>query len=134
MEEQNGKTRWALYNIAYHFVWIPKYRRKILTSEIEAEMRRLTLDVCRKYEVTVFALEVQPEYIHLFVSAPPKIAPARIVGLVKGYTSRYLREKFPKLTKLCGKTQLWSKSYYVGTAGNVSVETIIKYIENCQTG
>lgn len=132
MEIQKGKTRWAAYNIAYHFVWIPKYRRKVLTSEVESEMRKLTLDVCQKYEVTVLALEIQPDHIHLFVSAPPRISPARIVGLVKGYTSRYLREKFLKLTKLCGKDQLWSKSYYVGTAGNVSAETIIRYIEECQ--
>jgi putative transposase len=134
MENQKGKTRWAVYSIAYHLVWIPKYRRRVLTSEIEAEMRRLTVDVCRKYEVEILALEIQPEHVHLFVSAPPRISPARIVGLVKGYSSRYLREKFPRLKRLCGKTQLWSKSYYVGTAGDVSSETIIRYIEECQTG
>jgi putative transposase len=133
MQEQTGKTRWSLYNIAYHLVWIPKYRRKVLTSEIEAEMKRLTLDVCQKYDITVLTLEVQPERIHLFVSAPPVKSPARIVGLVKGHTSRYLREKFPQLAKLCGRTQLWSKSYYVGTAGNVSAETIMRYINECQT-
>jgi putative transposase len=133
MQEQKGKTRWASYSIAYHLVWIPKYRRKVLTSEIEAEMRRLTLDVCEKYEVKVLALEVQPDHIHLFVSAPPKVSPGKIAGLVKGYTSRYLREKFPKLTRICGKTQLWSKSYYVGTAGEVSSEIILRYIEECQT-
>jgi putative transposase len=134
METQIGKTRWSLYNIAYHLVWIPKYRRRVLTSEIESEMKKLTLDVCQKYGVKVLALNVQPEHIHLFVSAPPRISPARIVGLIKGYTSRYLREKFPKLVQICGKDQLWSKSYYVGTAGEVSAETITRYIQNCQMG
>ena len=134
MQEQIGKTRWASYNIAYHLVWIPKYKRRMLTSEIEAEMKRLTLDVCQKYNIVVLALEVQPDHVHLFVSAPPAKSPSNIVGLVKGYTSRYLREKFPKLSKLCGQSQLWSKSYYVGTAGNVSAETIMRYINECQTG
>ena len=134
MEEQKGKTRWAVYSIAYHLVWIPKYRRKVLTTDVEAGMKRLTIEICGKYDVEVLALEVQPDHIHLFVSAPPRISPARIVGLVKGYTSRYLREEFPKLRGICGKDHLWSKSYYVGTVGEVSAETILRYINDCQNG
>ena len=67
-----------------------------------------------------------------FVSAPPRWAPATIVGLFKGYTSRKLRERFPKLKRLCGREQLWTQAYYVGTAGAVSAEVIRRYIQECQ--
>ena len=51
----------------------------------------------------------------MFVSAPPRMSPAWIVNLLKGYSSRFLREKFPHLKKMCGKEHLCMSAYYVGT-------------------
>jgi len=65
-------------------------------------------------------------------TTPPRWSPAVIVGLLKGYTSRKLRELFPKLKRQCGKEQLWTQAYYVGTAGSVSAEVIRRYIQECQ--
>ncbi|MHB1511804.1 IS200/IS605 family transposase, partial [Acidiferrobacter sp.] len=64
--------------------------------------------------------------------AKPRWAPATIVGLLKGYTSRKLREQFPQLKKVCGREQLWTQAYYVGTAGSVSAEVVRRYIQECQ--
>jgi putative transposase len=77
-------------------------------------------------------METDEDHIHVFVSAPPRFSPAVIANLLKGYSSRYLREYFPHLKKVCGKDHLWTNSYYVGIAGCVSVETIKHYIEECQ--
>ena len=77
-------------------------------------------------------METDEDHIHVFVSAPPRFSPALIANLLKGYSSRYLREQFPHLKKVCGKDHLWTNSYYVGTAGSVSAETIKRYIEACQ--
>jgi REP-associated tyrosine transposase len=129
---QVGKTRWTHYMIGYHLVWIPKYRRKILTGEVEAETKRLITECCDRHGLTLLALETDVDHVHVFVSAPPRFSPAMIANLLKGYTSRYLREKFPHLKKLCGKDRLWSSSYYVGTAGSVSAEVIRRYITECQ--
>jgi putative transposase len=78
------------------------------------------------------AMETDIDHVHCFVSAPPRWAPATIVGLLKGYASRKLRERFPKLKQLCGREQLWTQAYYVGTAGTVSAEVIRRYIQVCQ--
>ncbi len=129
---QVGKTRWAHYMIGYHLVWIPKYRRKIFTGGVEAETRRLITECCERHGLTLLALETDLDHVHVFVSAPPRFSPAMIANLLKGYSSRYLREKFPHLKKLCGKEHLWSSSYYVGTAGSVSAEVIRRYITECQ--
>ena len=129
---QSDKSRWCHYNIAYHFVWIPKYRRKILITEVMAETKRLLHECADKYQMKIIALETDIDHVHVFVSAPPRMSPSYIANLLKGYSSRFLRLKYPNLKKLCGKEQLWTKAYYVGTAGNMSAETIRRYISECQ--
>jgi putative transposase len=131
-EMQDGKTRWSHYSIAYHFVWIPKYRRKILIGAVEAATKSLLREACDRYGFILLALETDIDHVHVFVSAPPKDSPSSIVGRLKGYSSRKLREKFPELKRLCGEDELWTKTYYVGTAGHVSVETIRRYISDSQ--
>jgi len=59
-------------------------------------------------------------------------ASAKIVGLLKGYSSKMARQAFPALANKTGKDQLWTSAYYVGTAGMVSAETIRRYITDCQ--
>ena len=129
---QVGKTRYTHYSIAYHLVWLPKYRRKILTGDVQAETKRLITECCERQGLALLALETDLDHIHVFVSAPPRFSPALIANLLKGYSSRYLREKFPRLKKVCGKDHLWTSSYYVGTAGVVATETIRRYIMECQ--
>jgi putative transposase len=129
---QVGKTRYTHYSIAYHLIWIPKYRRKILTGEVQAETKHLIMECCERQGLTLLALETDIDHIHVFVSAPPRFSPAQIANLLKGSSSRFLREKFPHLKKVCGKEHLWTSSYYVGTAGAVSAETIKRYITECQ--
>jgi putative transposase len=129
---QVGKTRYTHYSIAYHLIWIPKYRRKILTGEVQAETKHLIMECCVRQGLTLLALETDIDHIHVFVSAPPRFSPAQIANLLKSSSSRFLREKFPHLKKVCGKEHLWTSSYYVGTAGAASAETIQRYITECQ--
>ncbi len=129
---QVGKTRYTRYSIAYHLIWIPKYRRRILTGAVQKETKRLIEECCERQGLTLLTLETDEDHIHVCVSAPPRFSPALIANLLKGYSSRYLREQFPHLGKVCGKDHLWTSSYYVGTAGSVSTETIRRYIDECQ--
>lgn len=145
---QEGRTRYTHYSIAYHLVWIPKYRRKILVGDVETETKKLIIECCQRHQLTLLALEtdidqrsqqapsfhggVICDHVHVFISAPPRFSPANIANLLKGYSSRFLRQKFPKLKKVCGKDSLWTSAYYVGTAGNVSAEVIRRYITESQ--
>lgn len=125
------KTRWAVYNINYHLVWIPKYRRRLLSDKVKERLERWIRRAAELNEADVLALEVQPDHVHLFVSAPPRFSPAELVNLFKGVTSRRLREEFPHLVRAIPHA-LWTRTYYVGTAGNVSAEVIKRYVEECQ--
>lgn len=123
------KTRHSVYNINYHFVWIPKYRRKILIGEVKDNLEKLLLQSAEKNQCKILALSIQPDHVHLFISAPPRFSPAKLINLFKGLTSRELRKKHSHLEK---QKSLWTRSYYVGTAGMVSTETIQRYISECQ--
>lgn len=111
----------------YHFVWCPKYRRKVLHGEIADRLKALLHEKADALDVTIEGLEVMPDHVHLFVSAPPTEAPQHLANQFKGFTSRVLREEFPGLKSRL--PSLWSRSYYVGSAGHVSADTIQTYIE-----
>ncbi len=104
----------------------------MLTGEVQAQTKRLMRECCERHGLTLLALETDEDHIHVFVSAPPRFSPASLANLLKGYSSRFLREKFPRLKTLCGKEQLWTSSYYVGAVGAVSAETIKRSITDCQ--
>jgi len=75
----------------------------------------------------ILNLTIQPDHVHLFCGFPPTIAPYQIMYRLKSYTAHELRKEFPELKSRL--PNLWTRSYYVGTAGNVSAETIQRYIE-----
>ena len=125
-----GKTSSASYNINYHLVWCPKYRKPILEKpEVKQFLEEQIYTIAATKGFEVLALEVMPDHLHLFVSAPPFDSPTEIVKVFKGVTALRLFKKFPVLRNLFWKGKLWSPSYYVGTAGHVSAETIQRYIE-----
>ncbi len=103
-----------------------------MLTDVQGETKRLITQCCEKQGLSLLAMETDEEHIHIFVSAPPRFSPALIANVLKGYSSRFLREKFPHLKKMRGKDHVWTSSYYVGTAGAVSAETIKRYITECQ--
>lgn len=125
--ERYRHIRGSVSTINYHFVWCPKYRRKVLTGAVAERLRELLLEKVAELHCTVKALEVMPDHLHLFVDCPPTLAPQQLANQFKGYTSRVLRDEFPHLRSRL--PSLWSRSYYVGSAGHVSTETIQNYIE-----
>jgi len=122
------QTRHAVYQINYHFVWCPKYRRPVLTGDISDRLVQLIPEKVAELGGEVIELDVRPDHVHLFVSMPPTLAPNQIMHRIKGSTSHQLRTEFPQLKSRL--PSLWTHSYYIGTAGNVSSETIRKYIES----
>ena len=125
-------NRNCVYKIAYHVIWCPKYRKQVLTSEIAEAVRGGITSICEERRWVILALEVQPDHIHLFVTIPPSLAVADAVKVLKGTTARRLFATLPELKKQLYGGHLWSPSYYVGTAGDVSAETIRHYIERTE--
>ena len=117
--------------VNYHFVWIPKRRKRVLIGDVPKRIRQIFAELAVEKGWDILALEVAPDYIHLFVSAKPTDTPHLIIKAFKGRSSYVLRKEFPELLKL---PSLWTSSYFVSTAGNVSSEAVRKYIEDPHHG
>lgn len=124
MEYKRTKHHTHLLN--YHLIWCPKRRRPILIGLVKERLQQIIQAKAKEMNIEIIALEIMPDHIHLFVSAYPTIAVHKIIKTLKGTSSNILRKEFPHLLKL---PSLWTHSYFVSTAGNVSNETIRKYIE-----
>jgi putative transposase len=119
----------CVFQTAYHVVWCPKYRKEILVGKVASYVSELLGTICKENDWPVIATEIQPDHIHLFLTIPPAYSVATVVKILKGTTARKLFLEFPELKKQLWGGHLWAPSYYVGTAGNVSAETIQRYIE-----
>ena len=121
-------SRHCIYNVSYHIIWCPKYRRKVLVDGIDDRLKVVLKEKAEMLEVNIERMEVMPDHVHLFVKANPKLPIHFIVNQFKGYSSVILRNEFPKLKSRL--PSLWTHSYYVETIGHISEETIKKYIED----
>ena len=121
----------TLSMVNYHFVFCPRYRRKIfLIDGVEARFKELVLQICEANNIVILAMECHLDHCHLFVNCPPKLSPADVMRLIKSNTTAKLRQEFEQLSKC---PSIWTRSYFVSTAGNVSNETIRRYIETQKT-
>jgi len=126
-------TRWkksntCVFNVAYHLIWCPKYRRSILVGDVEKRLKQLLKEKAYENNWEIETMEIMPDRVHLFVKANPVASPHWIVQQFKGYTSNILRNEFPHLkSKL---PTLWTRSFYCESVGHISEDTIKKYIED----
>lgn len=121
------RTNHATSDINYHFVFCPKYRRSVLTGQVGDRLVELIPQLLPPLGGQLIDLVVRPDHVHLFASFGPHLSPKQIMHRLKGETSHILREEFPSLKSRL--PSLWTHAYYCGTAGNVSSETIRKYID-----
>jgi putative transposase len=124
MEYKHNRTSVVMVN--YHIVFCPKYRRQLLVGKIKERLEEIMKNVALENKWEITAKEVLPDHVHLFVSADVRSRPETVVKRFKGRSSRHLRKEFPELLKM---PTLWTRSYFLSTAGNVSAATIKKYIE-----
>lgn len=129
-----GKTSSSIYNINYHFVWCPKYRKELLKNKIKDFVEDTLKTICLSKGWKILEIQVMPDHIHLFISTPPYESPTGIVKVLKGTSAIQLFKKFSELRKDLRRGHIWSPSYYVGTAGKVTEETIKRYIQEQEGG
>ncbi len=124
--QNHRHSRSRVFLIQYHLVWCSKRRKPVLVGRVKERLEQIIYQVADELGVKVLELAINPDHLHLFISAYPTIPVHKIVRKIKGRSSNVLRKEFPELLKL---PSLWTHSYYVSTIGSVSKETIEKYIE-----
>ena len=125
IDMEYSRDEHRVHLIVYHLIWCPKRRKAVLGGEIAKECSALIEQKCVEKGWTILELAIQPDHIHLFVRVWPTDSAADVVKACKGLTARKLRTKYAVLRRM---PSLWTSSYFASTAGNVSSDTIQRYI------
>ncbi|MCE9607326.1 MAG: IS200/IS605 family transposase [Planctomycetia bacterium] len=116
------------FDLKYHFVWIPKYCKAVLSGEVGIRLRRLVREICRTLEIEIVEGSVSSDHLHVLLSCPPNLSPSKIMQAIKGKTSRKLLGEFQHLHKQYWGRHLWARGYFVASSGNITDEAIREYI------
>ena len=120
-----------VFRIMYHFVWIPKYRRKVFMEPYRGVLKGIIEQIGYDYNIEIIELEVPTDHIHMVVRSEPKVSPSHIMQIIKSISARQFFRLHPEIKKKYfwgGK--LWTQSYFVETIGNANEETIRRYVQN----
>ncbi len=118
MKYRNGSH--TKYKIEYHFVWVTKYRYRVLMGDVGLRVRELVRQTCEHLEIEILRGVVSQDHVHLLVSAPPNISPSEIMRRIKGRTSTKLFQEFPQLKKRYWGQHFWARGYFCVTAGGIN--------------
>ena len=117
-----------VFRCTFHVVWCTKYRRKLLTPEVEARLKQIAAEVAEETRCTIREMEGNLDHFHMLVDCDPQFGIHRFVKAVKGRSSRLLRQEFsPLRTRV---PTLWTNSYFVATVGGAPLAVIKQYIES----
>lgn len=131
MNQKYRRIKTTVSSINYHFVFCPRYRRKIfLDKKVEGRFKDIVYEVCEQLKIKIITIECGKDYTHMFLNSVPKLSPSEIMAKIKGVSSRKLREEFEKLSHL---PSLWTRSFFVSTEEKVSRDTIREYIDEQKT-
>ena len=119
------RTHHAVYDLKYHFVWVPKYRKMILREDISKRVEEVFREIAKAYEFDIERMAVVEDHVHIFLGAPPKYSPGEIVRILKSKSAKVIFREFPEV-----REELWSDGYFVRSVGDeVTAEVIRRYIE-----
>lgn len=126
MELEYRRKKATVSLINYHFVFCPRYRRKIFKNpKVEKRFREIVHEVSYAMEVEVIAIKCFDDHVHLFLGVFPQYSPADVVGRIKHVSSTKLREEFKELNRA---VSLWTRSFFVSTSYDTPDATISDYL------
>jgi len=128
--EEYRKGAHTVFDIKYHYVWITKYRYKVLRGELATRVRDTIREVCMAYDCKILAGSVGLDHVHLLVSVPPTVAPSKLAQYMKGKSSYVVQTEFPELRKRYWGRHIWARGFFCGSSGTITDEMIKEYIAN----
>jgi len=115
------------YDLKYHFVWIVKYRKDILSYlNIEKAIRKILEEIGRKYWLEIQELGTDGNHLHIFVRAAPRYSPSRIAQILKSISARELFKNFPNIKEELWGGELWADGFFVRSVGNEITSAVVR--------
>lgn len=124
------KSSHSVYDCRYHIVWITKYRREVLSKEMQKRLEVVIRGVCNEMRVRVIRIGMESDHVHLYLMVPPVQPIPYLLKILKGRSSKVLRKEFSEeLMEYYWKPVLWAVGYFVATVGSVDDKVIERYVE-----
>lgn len=121
-------TAQTRYDLRYHFVWIPKYRKRVLEGKVAERIAGMIKFAAQINEWDIYELAIQRDHVHLYVGASPKWSPSEIMKTIKGGTSNKIRELFPNLDEVYWGSTFWVDGYLVKSTGEITDKVVSEYV------
>lgn len=116
-------------DLKVHLVWLPKYRKPVLTGEVAVRVRDLIRQIAAEHELEIISGKVARDHVHVFVGYRPNQDISQIMQWLKGISSRVLLQEFPHLRKRFWGRHFWARGYLAVSSGNITDEMVKEYIE-----
>lgn len=123
-------TSHTKYDLRYHFVFIPKYRKRVLAGKVKDRIEGMIKFACEINDWDLYELAVQKDHIHVYIGASPKWSPSSIMNKIKGGTSKKIRKLFPNLDEVYWGSTFWADGYLVKSVGEITDKVISNYVKN----
>jgi putative transposase len=110
-------------------VWVPKYRKQVLTGEVALRVRDLIRSIAAEHELEIISGKVARDHVHVFISYRPTQKVSQIMQWLKGTSSRVLLQEYAHLRKKFWGRHLWARGYLAVSSGTITDEMIKEYID-----
>ncbi len=117
--------------LLYHIVCPAKYRRVVISEEVDKELRNICMEIENRYEVKFVEIGTEKDHVHYLVQSIPMYSPSKIVQIIKSITAKKIFERCPEVKKQLWGGEFWTRGYYIGTTGKHGDEELIsQYVKN----
>ncbi len=110
----------------YHFVCVAKYRRLVITDEVDMVLRDICLEISKRYEIRFLEIGAEGDHVHFLIQSVPAYSPTKIVTKVKSITAREIFAKVPSVKEELWGGEFWTDGYFVSTVGEHANEDVIR--------
>jgi len=115
-------------DLKVHLVWVPKYRKQVLTGEVSVRVRDLIRQIASEHELEIISGKVARDHVHVFLSYRPTQKVSQIMQWLKGTSSRVLLQEYSHLRRKFWGRHLWARGYLAVSSGTITDEMIKEYI------
>lgn len=112
-------------SLHYHVVFSTKDRQPWITDDIEERVWKFIGGIARENKMKALLVGGMPDHLHLALAIPPTLAVSNALRLLKGGSSKWIKDTFPKMRGFA-----WQDGYGAFTVSKSSLPDVLAYIQN----
>ena len=130
MKYNVDKGSHAVYSIQFHYVCCVKYRKKVLTEAVSDRLKSINHDIAENFGVKIIEQETSKDHIHILFASRPQTQVSKFINSMKSVSARRIRNEFPEIRDQLWEDAFWSRSYFIASTGQVTLDTLKEYVQN----